>query len=308
MKVLITPRSFGKGDPGALRLLLDAGLEVETNAGGGIMSGAVLAAKIADCEGVIVGVDVLDVDMLAQAPRLLAVAKYGVGVDNIDLAECRRRGIKISRTAGANADAVADYAFALMLAVARRVPEIDGRCRRNDWTKLNGLDIFGKTLGLLGLGAVGKGVAARARGFGMRILAHDVYWDEAYAAGAGVERAAPERIYAEADFISVHVPLIPETRGMIGGRELAAMKPTAILINTARGGIIDEDDLLEALKKRAIYGAGIDAFAEEPPRNPEWLALGNVVLGAHAAASTDGATGKMSRLAAENLLRDLGRL
>lgn len=306
MKVLVTPRSFGKTDPFAFQILRDAGFEVVVNDSGGILTREGLAERLADCDGVVLGVDPLDAGVLAQAPKLKAVAKYGVGVDNIDLEECKRRNIKVSRTVGANSDAVADYAFALMLTAARRVAEIDGMCRKGDWSKVTGLDVCGKTLGLLGLGAIGKGMVARAKGFGMRVLAHDVFWDAAYAAAAGVEQALPEQIYREADFISLHLPLTEETRGMIGAAQLEAMKPTAIVVNTARGGIIDEEALLQALKNKVIYAAGIDAFEQEPPANKEWFELPNVVLGSHSAASTNGATEKMGRMAAENLVRDLG--
>ncbi|MDR1535322.1 MAG: phosphoglycerate dehydrogenase [Planctomycetota bacterium] len=306
MKILVTPRSFGKTDPSIFQPLFDAGLEVSVNDSGGILDREGLAKRLAGCAGVILGVDPLDAGVLARAPELGAVAKYGVGVDNIDLEECRRRGIKVSLTLGANTEAVADCAFALLLAAARRLVLIDGKCRRRDWSKTTGLDVAGKTLGLIGLGAVGKGVAARARGFGMRVLAHDPFWDNGYAAGAGVVRATPDAIYAEADFISLHVPLNRDTRGMIGRRELAVMKRTVVLVNTARGGIIDEGALLDALEAGTIYGAGIDAFTEEPPRDPRWFALDNLILGSHSAASTRGATEAMGRLAAANLLRDLG--
>jgi len=242
---------------------------------------------------------------LDAAPHLKAVAKYGVGTDNIDLEECKRRGIKVSITVGANANAVADYAFALMLAVARKIVPIDAQCRKGDWGKTSSVDVYGKTLGLIGLGAIGKGVAQRAKGFNMHVLAYDVFWDDAYAASAGVERADLERIYKECDFISLHVPLTDATRNMIGEKELALMKPECILINTARGGILDEDALLSALQSNRIYGAGLDAFAEEPPKNPAWFALDNVVIGSHCAASTTGATEAMGRMAAANLIRDL---
>ncbi|MCC8190639.1 MAG: phosphoglycerate dehydrogenase [Planctomycetes bacterium] len=307
MKVLVTPRSFGKSDPGAFAILTDAGLEVAVNDSGGILDRDRLALALADCHGVVIGVDPLDATVIAAAPKLKAVAKYGVGVDNIDLAACERRGIKVSRTVGANADAVADYAFALMLAVARRVPQTDAMCRRRDWSKVTTLDVNGRVLGLLGMGAIGRGMVARAKGFGMRVMAHDVFWDDAYAAAAGVTRATPEEIYRGADFISLHVPLTEETQSLIGSRELAMMKPTAVLVNTARGGIVDEAALLAALQEGRIYGAGIDAFEEEPPANPAWYALDNLVMGSHSAASTVGATEKMGRMAATNLVRDLGR-
>ena len=303
MKILITPRSFGKADPTVFDILRNAKVEVVVNDTGGILDRDRLAELLSDCDGVVLGVDPLDASVLARAPKLKAVAKYGVGVDNIDLGECEKRGIKVSRTVGANSDAVADYAFALMLAAARRVVEIDARCRRKDWSNNNGLDVYGKTLGLIGFGAIGKRMAERAKGFGMKVLAHDVFWDDS---AAGVKKASPEEIYASADFISIHVPLTEDTRGMIGKEQLAAMKRGVVLINTARGGIVDEDALLEALKNKTIYGAGVDAFEEEPPSNPAWYELGNVVLGSHASASTNGATGNMGRMAAANLLRDLG--
>jgi len=305
MKILVTPRSFGKTDPYAFDILRNAGLEVIVNDTGGILDRERLAELLSDCDGVVLGVDPLDASVLAKAARLKAVAKYGVGVDNIDLGECEKRGIKVSITVGANSDAVADYAFALMMAAARRVIEIDAKCRRKDWSKTNGLDIYGKTLGLLGFGAIGKCMAARAKGFGMRVLAHKRSWSSADEE-AGVEKASPEEIYALADFISIHLPLTEGTRGMISREQLSAMKPGAVLINTARGGIVDENALLEALKNKTIHGAGIDAFEEEPPGNPAWYELDNVVMGSHTAASTNGATEKMGRMAAANLLRDLG--
>jgi len=287
-------------------MLENAGFNVVRNNSGGILSEEELGELITDCDGIILGVDPLTAKVLAKAPKLRAIAKYGVGVDNIDIEECERRGIKLSRTVGANAEAVADYAFALILAVARKIIPIDAQCRTGDWGKTVSVDVFGKTLGLIGLGAIGKGVAARARGFGMEVLASDMFWDDEYAKSAGIKRAEPGQIYAKADFISIHAPLTEHTRGMIGKDEIEMMKPTAIIINTARGGIIDENALLAALQSGRIYGAGIDAFEEEPPQNPAWFTLPNVVLGSHCAASTVGATEQMGRMAAENLIRDLG--
>ena len=306
MKVLVTPRSFGKTDPFAFELLENAGIEVVRNDTGGILSEAELAQRISDCDGVVLGVDPLTASVIEKAPKLKAVAKYGVGVDNIDLKACEKRGIKVSRAIGANAHAVADYTFALMLAVARNIIPIDAKCRKADWSKTTAIDVYGKTLGLLGLGAIGKGVAARAKGFSMKVLAHDLYWDDDYAKSAGVQKATPEQIYREADFISLHLPLTEQTRSMISTAEIEKMKPTAVIINTARGGVIDEDALLAALKSGRIYGAGIDAFEQEPPVNTAWYELPNVVLGSHCAASTVGATEQMGRAAAENLIRDLG--
>ncbi len=308
MKVLVTPRSFGKTDPQVWTILRDAGLDIVRNPTGGILSEDQLIELVADCEGVVIGVDPLSARVLGSAPKLKAIAKYGVGVDNIDLEICRQRGITVSRTVGANADAVADFAFALMLAVARQVMTIDRNCRQGSWQKITTLDVSGRTLGILGLGAIGKKLAKRAAGFDMRIMAFDTVWDEAFALEHRIEQASLEDICRRADFISLHLPLLPETQNAIGASQLAWMKPTAILVNTARGGLIDEAALFDALLNRRIYGAGIDAFSHEPLEDPRWYALENLVIGSHAAASTLGATEKMGRMAAQNLVHDLQRV
>ena len=304
-KILATPRSYGRNMPELFKMLEEAGYETVCNTTGSMYGKEQMKELIADCEGVIVGVDPLDADVLACAPKLRAIAKYGVGMDNIDMEYCSAHGIKVSRTAGANSEAVADYAMALMLAVARRVPLIDQRCRRLDWGKIATRDVSHTTLGLFGLGAIGRHVVERAKGFDMRVIAYDPYWPEEFARENSIVRADPETIFREADFISLHLPLTTETEGCVGEKELSLMKPTAILINTARGGLVNEKALLAALKEKRIYGAGLDAFAHEPPEDNDWFELDNVVLGSHCAASTDGATRNMGLMATENLLRDL---
>ena len=306
MKVLTTPRSYGKTDPQVFDTLRDAGLEVVRNETDGILDKEGMKALLADCDGIIVGVDPMDAEVIAAAPKLKAIAKYGVGVDNIDLEAAKARGIKVSRTVGANSEAVADYAMALILAVARKTVLIDSRCRQKDWKKITTRDVTGATIGILGLGAIGRNVAQRAQGFGMTVLAHDPFWNEEYAAAHHITKAAPEEIFRQCDIISLHLPLMPETENFIGAAELAMMKPDAILVNTARGGLIDESALLDALEAGKLYGAGIDAFSSEPPKDPRWFTLDNVVLGSHCAASTSGAARNMGRMATENLIRDLG--
>ena len=306
MKVLVTPRSFGKTNPELFDRLKDAGLEVVRNETGGILDEAAMKTLVAPCEGVILGVDPMNAAVLAAAPKLRAIAKYGVGLDNIDLAACEARGIKVSRTLGANSDAVADYAFALMLGVARRVAYIDRRCRERDWSKITSIDVHGKTLGIIGLGAIGRRVARRARGFDMRVLASDSLWDEDFAVSCGIERADADRICRECDFNSLHCLLNDETRNIINERRVASMKPTAILINTARGELVDETALLAALKAGSIDGAGLDVFAQEPPADPDWYTLNNIIMGSHCSSSTAGAVALMGTMAVDNLLRDLG--
>ena len=259
-KILVTPRSFGRSNPKPLEMLRKRGYELILNPFGRILTEAEMCEAIADADAVIIGVDPLNEQVLRHASKLRAISKYGVGTDNIDLAWAEQAGIPVAVAAGANSDSVADYAMALMLAVARRVVQIDRQCRARNWQKFNSLSMYGKTLGLVGLGAIGRGVARRAAGFGMKILAYDVVWNEGAARELGIEYAPVERILREADFVSLHLPLTDGTRHMIGQKELAMMKPTAVLVNTARGGIVDEAALLEALRRQAIYGAGIDVF------------------------------------------------
>lgn len=304
-KVLITPRSFGKDAPELFAMLEDAGYEIVRNDTGSILEKEQMQHLIADCVGVILGVDPMPADVLSAAPNLRAIAKYGVGVDNIDMAYCTANHIKVSRTLGANSEAVADYTMALMLGVARKIVLIDAQCRRLNWSKISSIDVSNATLGVFGLGAIGKLVCKRAQGFGMRIIAYDPYWPEVFACDNHIEQSDSETILRNADFISLHLPLTPETKNIIGAKELQMMKKNAVLINTSRGGLIDEDALLEALKQNLIYGAGLDAFSHEPPENPEWFELDNVVFGSHCAASTLGATGNMGHMAAQNLLHDL---
>lgn len=307
MKVLVTPRSFGKTNPGLFDQLEAMGFEIVRNDTGAILSEAAICEKIADCEAVILGVDPCNANVLAHAPKLRAIARYGVGLDNVDLAACERRGIAVTRTVGANSNAVADFAFALMLAVARKVVTIDRLCRGRDWKKNTGIDIFGRTIGIIGLGAVGRCVAARAKGFGMRILASDPCFDEAFAAEYGITRSDPDTICRECDIITLHTVLTDETRGLISEARIATMKKDAILINTARGGLIDESALLRALTDRRIYGAGIDVFEQEPPADDAWYGLDNLVMASHTSSSTVGTTNLMGQMCVDALKDAFGK-
>lgn len=305
MKVLVTPRSFGKTDPSLFNRLTEAGLEVVRNETGGILDETAIISLIGDCEGVILGVDPLNKKVIEAAPKLKAVSRYGVGLDNVDLEECQKRHIKVTRTLGAIENAVADYAFALMLGVARRVCLIDRRCRENDWKKITSLDVFGKTLGIIGLGAVGKCVARRAKGFEMRVMAYDISWDGLFAGEYGVVKSGLEEIFGEADFITLHCALTEETRHLVNEERIGLMKRSAILVNTARGELVDESALLRALREERIYGAGLDVFAHEPPEDPLWRKLDNVILGSHCSSSTKGAVERMGNLAVDNLFQAL---
>ena len=303
-KILITPRSYGKTDMSVLDQLKAAGFEPVMNPYGQILTKEQMKEEIADCVGIILGVDPCDAEVLECAPNLKAIAKYGVGTDNIDKEYCEAHGIKVSITRAANANAVADMAFALICACARKITFINDKCHAKDWTKTMGLDIYGKTIGILGLGAIGKGVAKRAGGFDMKVKAYDVFWDDKYAADNKIEFAEPAEIFKTCDFISLHLPLTDETAKIVNADSIATMKPNAIIVNTARGGLIDENALIEALEAKKIAGAGLDVFNEEPPADERWYKLDNIIMGSHASASTNGASETMSRMATENVIRD----
>ena len=304
-KVLITPRSYGKYRTAVVDEIRNAGYEPILNPYGQILTKDQLKALLPDCAGVIVGVDPLDADVLSCAPNLRAISKYGVGTDNIDMEYCKAHGIPVTITRGANSNAVADYAFTLLCCCARRVTEIDRQCHARDCHKMMGLDIYGKSIGILGLGAIGRGVAQRAAGFSMQVKAYDVFWDAAYAEAHGIAYAEPQEIFSTCDFISLHLPLTDETRNLVDDAAFSLMKPSCILVNTARGGLIDERALIRALQDHRIAAAGIDVFQEEPPADPDLYKLDNLIMGSHCAASTVGASDTMSQMATDNLLQSL---
>lgn len=305
-KILVTPRSFAKYNYRQVaELFKKHNVEAEFNPYGQIMTEDQISDLLSDKDGVIVGVDPLHEEVLRQAPQLKAIAKYGVGVDNIDTGYTDEHAIKVSRTLNANADAVADYSFALLMAVARRVVEINNGCKAGDWQKKIALDIFEKKIGILGLGAIGRGVVKRAQGFDMSIYAYDMYPDEAFVAQNDIRLTDVDTIIRECDFISIHLPLTPDTKHLLNADNLKQAKKNLIIVNTARGGIVDEETLYQLCKENRIFGAGIDVFEQEPPQQSKLLELENVVIGSHTAASTVGATEKMSLMAAENIIKDL---
>ncbi len=269
---------------------------------------AELANALRDMDGLMLAGARLPGEVVAQASYLRAVSSVGVGYDNLDLAACTARRIPVTNTVGAVEETTADLAFALLLAVARRLPECDryvreGHWRYWQWTLLWGADVYGKTLGLYGFGNIGQAVARRARGFNMRIL----YYSrrrvpETVEAALNAQRVDRGTLLAESDFLSLHMPLTPETRHSIGAAELARMKPSAYLINTARGQVVDEEALAEGLQQHAIAGAGLDVFEQEPHVHPTLLTLPNVVLAPHVGSGTAETRARMARVAAQNLL------
>jgi glyoxylate reductase len=269
---------------------------------------AELAAALREMDGLMLAGARLPAEVVAQASRLRAVSSVGVGYDNLDLAACTASHVPVTNTVGVVEETTADLAFALLLAVARRIPECDryvrqGRWHYWQWSLLWGADVYGKTLGIYGFGNIGQAVARRARGFNMRIL----YSSRRRASGAieqdlGAQWVGRDSLFAESDFLSLHVPLSAETRHSVGAAELARMKPSACLINTSRGPVVDEEALAEALQQHAIAGAGLDVFEQEPHVHPTLMGLANVVLAPHVGSGTAETRARMARVAAQNLL------
>lgn len=286
--VLIEARPFCAFDKSPLEQLADAGIETIDMRGAGV-DDPQFAAALPSADAIICGNDLLVNDaLLDAAPRVKVIAKLGAGLDTVDIDAATRHSAIVFHTPGANNQAVADHTFALILAVARRILFCDRSLREKRWehTKVMGLEIWQKTIGLIGLGAIGRCVALRAKGFQMRVVAHDPFWPDQFAAAHGIARLPVAGLLREADVVSIHAPLTKENKGMIDAAALRSMKPTAILINAARGGIVKEADLHEALKNGVIAGAGIDVFEQEPPTESPLLGLENVVLTPHTAAFT----------------------
>ena len=271
-----------------------------------------LAAQLADKDGAVITLtERIDAALLARCPRLKAVCNIAVGFNNIDLKACTERGVMATNTPGVLDASTADFTWALILATARRVTESEAWLRAGQWSgwKLKqflGTDVHHATLGILGMGRIGQAVARRARGFDMTVLYHNTR-----RLSAEVEKSchaayvSMDELLARADIVTLHMPYSPATHHIIGAAELARMKPGAILINAARGGVVDDQALIEALQQGRIGGAGLDVFENEPKLDPRFLGFKNVVLTPHIASSSEATRRNMAMLAAENLVAAL---
>ena len=280
---------------------------VDIHAGEDSLPKAELMARVRDRDGLICQItDAIDDEVLGASPELKVVANVAVGYNNIDVAAARRRGIVVTNTPDVLTETTADFAWALLMAAARRVVEADhyarsGEWKRWQWKLLWGLDVHDKTLGILGFGRIGRAVARRALGFRMRVFYHD-----AVRADPAVERelratyADRETLLRESDFVTLHTPLLPETHHLVDETALRAMKQSAILVNAARGPIVDEAALARALAEGWIAGAGLDVFEEEPKIHPALIPLRNVVLAPHIASASFDTRRAMASLAVRN--------
>lgn len=287
------------------RALTDAGLTLRLAPKHGARSAAELRELVTDCVGAIVSTDPFDADVLAASPALRVIARVGVGVDSVDLDAATANGVAVTITPGANEVTVADHAVAMMLGVLRRLVEHDGGVRRGEWNRTGAHTpsaLSGATVGLVGYGRTGRLVAERLRGFDVRLLVCDPVATAADGGEDGVEHVALDALLAAADVVSLHLPLLPGTRHLIGARELGLMRPGAIVVNTSRGGVIDEAALLEALERGALAGAALDVFEHEPPHASRLLELGNVLLSPHIAGLSERSVHEMTCRATASVL------
>ena len=293
--------------PEEARAAIPRDFQVEYNAGDTPLPKAELVKRLRGRDGLICHIiSTIDDELLAGAPSLRVVANVAVGFNNIDVAAARRRGVVVTNTPDVLTETTADFAWALLMAAARRVVEADRFARSGHWTRwqwdlLWGQDVWGKTLGVIGFGRIGRAVARRALGFGMQILYHDTVRADA-AAERELHATYTERdeLLRQADFVTLHALLTPETRHLIDARALGLMKKTAILVNAARGPVVDEVALVRALTEARIAGAGLDVFEEEPKVHPGLLPLANVVLAPHIASASYDTRLAMAMLAVKN--------
>lgn len=301
--ILATPRSYGKTDPAPIKLLEQNDCTViRLPLDGGTLAEQ-LPQYISQADGIVAGLEEYPPELIRKGTKLKVISRYGVGYNNVDMPTAKEMGIAVCNTPGANSESVADLAMALMLNAARNVSRMDAVIRQGKKDKpISGGEMWGKTLGVVGTGRIGKGVILRSAGFGMKVLGYDAYQDDRFMAEHGGTYVDLDTLFRESDFITLHAPLTDETKNMVNARLLSLMKPTAVIVNTARGGIIDEEALYEALKNGQIAGAALDATVVEPPCDSPLVELPNCILTPHAGAATREAANNMGMMASQSVL------
>lgn len=302
-RVLVTARMFGNDSDSAYDAFTRRGIAVAPNPYKGKgLSEDELIELIPGVQGLLTGVDQVSEKFIRAADELKVISKFGAGVDNIDISAATDKGIIVTRAPGTNSDSVADMAFALLFAAARKVVYAYDQIRSGQWPLILSTELWNKTLGIVGIGQIGKRVALRAKGFNMKVLASEIAPDETFVAEHNIELTDLNRLLEKSDFITIHTPLTDATRNLIDKKELEKMKPTAFLVNTARGGIVNEDALYDALTSNTIAGAAFDVLVDEPPVDRKLIGLDNFIATPHISAFTKEAITNMERLSAQNII------
>jgi D-3-phosphoglycerate dehydrogenase len=305
-KVLLTTPRFLMFEAFIREFLRDRDCEVvEHGAHDMQMKEDTLLRLIPEADGLVTALEPVTARVLSAAKRLRVISATGVGYDHIDVPAATARGVTVCISAGSNHQSVAELTLGLMLALAREIPRGDRVLRDGGWVRLGGPELRGKTLGIVGLGRVGKSVALLARAFGMQVLANDVALDHTFATAHCIDYVPLQKLLAASDFVSLHCPLLPATRRLMNAKTLALMKRTAYLINTARGPVVEEAALVRALRAGQIAGAALDVFEAEPSIGAELRELPNVILTPHMGGSADEALARMIELALLNVTQVL---
>jgi D-3-phosphoglycerate dehydrogenase len=306
VEILITTPSFGQQSRAPWQALEDHGFSVRRSVKPHPLSAADLAEEIGNADALIVGLDAVDASVFAAAPNLRVVAKHGVGVDNIDCAAAAAAGVRVVNAPGSNSGAVADLTFGLMLALARQIIPAHLSTQAGGWNRFTGVELTGRTLGLVGFGRIGQAVARRARAFDMKVVAYDPYLPAEVFPSLDTVQTSLENCIASADFLSLHMPGTPGDPPLLDAAALSTMKQGAFLINAARGGLVDEDALAERLHAGQLGGAALDAFSVEPLLQGSAIRTApNVILTPHIGAFTDQANATMGVMVVEDVARVL---
>ncbi len=301
-KILVTPRSLTKGGDPALELLKKAGHQIVFCTPGKAPDEQELLGLVPGCAGWLAGVEKITDAVLARADCLKAISRNGTGVDSIDLAACQRRGIAVLRADGANARGVAELTMALMLSLLRSVSFGDARMKAGGWERRQGTELDGRTLGVIGTGKIGRLVTKFALGMDMRVFGFDAYPDAHYVPSSEFRYVPLEELLASSDIVTMHCPHSPGEKPLIDAAALPRMKKGAILVNTARGGLVDDAAVLAALQDGRLAGYGVDAYETEPPTPSPILAHDRVIATPHVGAFTAESVSRATRVAVDNLL------
>ena len=286
MKIVVTSGSFSKNTK-LVEELKKISTDISFNLSGESYTRAELIEHIKDADAVVLSLDIIDEEILAQCKNLKIISKYGVGYDNIDVEACNKYNIKFGWTGGVNKTSVAEVTIAFMIALTRNLYASSNTIKNGSWKRIGGFDLRGKTVGLIGVGYIGKEVIRLLKPFGCNILVNDIIDQTQYYKDNGLIESSKEEIYKKSDIVSVHTPLIEETKDLINLEVFKMMKNTAYLINTARGKVVNQEDLKYALTNNLIAGAAIDVFYEEPPSDIEFLSLDNLICTPHIAGVSE---------------------
>lgn len=304
-RILITSTSFGKTDPLPLDKLKQHGCEILENPHKRPLKEVELLPLLENVDGVIAGLDEYTEKVIMNAKRLKVISRYGVGLDNVDMDAAEARGVQVTTVPGINAEAVADLTVGLMINIARKITRADRSLKEGKWEKIFGNSVYGKTLGIIGYGRIGQAVRERVRGFQMPVLVYDPDKEKDLSGRDDIQYRELQELLKASDFISLHANLSEASHMMIGYNELSLMKPAAYLINTARGGLIDENDLCRALKEGLIAGAALDCYLHEPPIGSPLLSLENVITTPHIGSYSFESVLEMGLCSVDNLINAL---